>query len=253
VLLVPDGAKLGEEAVKKWPIVVRKGSKVIRVGRQCPLSARLWRCHDTANAITAFVMVLDALPKLTDPQNDLPCHALHVRVDYALTWILQDIRGKHTHAEPHPACFSDSEVDESYKDFPIRPVVFLWNILANIEFETKSGNTVFKRLEEESKKPSVPHLDLLIEHLRIRHALRNYEMEGLISCISEYLRSSDVFRKEITEGKFKLKEGELHPELLITPDHSMKITLLINFLFAALIILVSRGLLQKAHRRALQT
>jgi hypothetical protein len=40
------------------------------------------------------------------------------------------------------------------------------------------------------------------------------------------------------EGQCKLKEGELYPALLITPDHSMKITLLVNLLFAALIILV---------------
>ena len=228
----------GEEAASRAEFTV------MAVGFRADYAYAFWRCHDhnTADAITAFVMVLDALSKLPDPQNDLQCYALYVRVDYALSWILQDLRGKQTHAEPHPACFSDSEVNESYKTFPIRPVVLLWNTLANIEFETKSGNAVFKRLEEENKNPSMPNISLLIEHLRIRHALRNNEMEILVSCLSEYFRGYDVFRREIMEGKFKLKEGELHPDLLIVPDNSMKITLLINILFAALIILVSRRL-----------
>ncbi len=181
------------------------------------------------------------MPKLADPQNDLYCYALHVRVDYALTWILQDCRGKQTHPEPPLACFSDTEVDESYKNFPTRPIGLLWNTLANIEFETKSGKAVFKRLEE-SANASMQELEVLIEYLRIGHSLRSFEMAFLISCVSKIIKSSDVFCEKIIEGKFKFKEGELPQELLISPDHSMKIILLVHLLFAALIILVSRGL-----------
>ena len=82
------------------------------VGFRADYAFAFWRCSDTAAAIASFVTVLEALPRLPDPQNDMYCYALHVRVDHALTWILQDIRGKQTHSEPLPAYFSDSEVDE---------------------------------------------------------------------------------------------------------------------------------------------
>jgi hypothetical protein len=55
------------------------------------------------------------------------------------------------------------------------------------------------------------------------------------------MKGCDVFRRKIIEGKFKLNEGEFNTDLLIIPDHSMKISLLIHLLLAALIVLVSRG------------
>src|SRR5712691_7680376 len=88
-------------------------------------------------------------------------------------------------------------------------------------------------------------LEVLIEYLRIGHSLRSFEMAFLISCVSKIIKSSDVFCEKIIEGKFKFKEGELPQELLISPDHSMKIILLVHLLFAALIILVSIGCLNR--------
>ena len=77
--------------------------------------------------------------------------------------------------------------------------------MANIEFETKSGNTVFKRLEENTNT-SMPELELATEYLRIKYSLRSLEMDVLISYVSKLMKSSEVFRMKIIEGKFNLKE-----------------------------------------------
>jgi hypothetical protein len=224
----------GEEAAHRAEL------SVMAVGFRADHAFALWKCGDATRAIGSFATVLETFDKLPRPQDDLHSYALQIRVDYALSWVLKSLRGNHTQPEPFPACFSDSEVDESYKEYQIRPVVLLWNALAHIEFETKSGKEIFKRLQAANKNDSIVDIDLLIKYLRIRHSLREFDTNSLISYISNLLKVSDALRKALIEHDTKLNDGELHPDLLIVPDHSMKIHFVIKLLFAAFVIFLSR-------------
>ena len=91
------------------------------------------------------------------------------------------------------------------------------------------GATQFRTVEENTNT-SMPELELATEYLRIKYSLRSLEMDVLISYVSKFMKSSEVFRMKIMRRQIQPKKREiLPPEFLIVPDNSMKISLLVQF------------------------
>lgn len=224
-------ARGGESAaLQSLMMVVPGGMKpehvsVIAVGFRADYAFALWKSGDKEMAIAVFAEVLNALETLPDPNRNIRSYMLIKLVGHGISWLTHDIRGETDYQEPHPACFSSQEIVEEIKEYPLPPHVFLWYLLAKLEYALNCGDAIFKRFEEEHHKDRVADSQVGYGDLRVRHALKNGELEHLISLLLKWL--SDV-------RDYSAKQN-------IERDTLSDLSVVIGLLFAALIKLLGSG------------
>jgi hypothetical protein len=242
-----DWRKAADLALNGAGAADRARLMVMAAGFRADNAFALWKCGDTTHELAAFITVLEALVTLPDPQEDLKTHALYVRVGHAMTWMLQESRRMHSQAEPPPGYFSDPDIHESYKDHRLPAVLLLWGSLAQVEYEVQAGEMIFKRLAAECQHSPLPEAEFIVADLRIRHHLRQLEVDSLPADAAKYFAAADGVRLRIQEGKISPAGGPpVAPELLGLQDRSMRATFITELLSAALVMLVSRNNLDDA-------
>jgi hypothetical protein len=164
-----------------------------------------------------------------------------------MSWMLQESRRMHGQAEPPPGYFSDPDIHESYKDHRIPAILLLWGSLAQVEYEVQVGEMIFGRLEAECQHSPLSEAEFIVADLRIRHHLRQLEVDSLPADAAKYFTAVDGVHLRIQEGKISPVGGPpVAPELLGLQDRSTRATFITELLSAALLMLVSRNKLDDA-------
>lgn len=222
----------GEELAKQGEHV---GFSIMSLGFRADRAFILWKSGKKADAIKVFAKVIDVFPKLPDPQQDLHSYTIQKRVGHAITYLKQSTTDFIELAEPEVGCFSNLEVDEKIKDYPLGPSVFLWLQLAEIEFNTKSGEKCFNRLEKESSKYSFPLLHFQLELLRLNRCLRNLELGNLVSMFKKFIIGYTAGSEHNKAGKKAYDIGNLIPKNFAPNVLSQNVDILINLFYSALV------------------
>lgn len=115
-----------------------------------------WKLQNWEGAFKGFSSALQELETLQKTEaKKLPFVALYARIGHMISWVAQDADGNQRLVEPPPCCASNSEGSESFKDFRMRPSIYLWSLLSSAEkikgvdvgitssFLEKGQNTVF--------------------------------------------------------------------------------------------------------------
>jgi len=231
-------ALMGEEIAKQGQHI---GFSVMAIGFHADYAFALWKLGNKLDAIESFAKVIDAFKTLPEPQKDLLSYTLQKRIGHAIGWLRSPTGVGSELAEPMPGCFSNLDVDERIKEYPIVPSVLLWYQLAEIEFEIQSGEKYFERVDKECGKFSLPALEFNLNLLRIKRHLRNLELSNLVVAFQKFAISYEAYAKHDKIGKKPYEEGNLVPDELERDILLRNADNFINLLFTALVILVNRG------------
>jgi hypothetical protein len=224
-------AKKGETAAtQSWLDLpdgtrIKSQSDVTVFGYMADHAFSLWKVGDKAGALGEFAQVLKAFDHLPRPEKNIKSHMLYKRVGHVIGWLSLDIDGNNESEEPPPGCFSSQEIIEEIKDVLIQPPALLWYLLAKLEFKLRLGHDIFKRFEAECKKIDVPSIRIGYGDLKVRHALRNLELDDIVTDFLSYSAELRVYSAE--------RQGE--------NEYWSDTTLLMHLLFTALIRIVSKG------------
>lgn len=201
-----------------------------------------WKSGNLSDSISTFEGVLNSFSKLPDTHQNLNSLGLQKRIGHAISWMLMDIEQNFVegHDEPPPGCFSNPEVAEEFKNLPLYPSVYLWMLLANIEYKINSGEKIFEILENQRKNYSLPILETSYLKLKIQHDIRNLWFDTLVQDSYELYLLLEKAKALKNSGIDILQEVD--PEELLIHDKSEGNELIIIILFEALIVLVSQDL-----------
>jgi hypothetical protein len=215
--------------------------ETVALGLRADYAFALWKIGDRRNALLSFAEVLDAIPRLPDPRSNINSHSFRARVAYGINWLRQDVEGDEGLIEPGPAWFSDPGVNKAIKDQPVTQHLFIWYFLARNEFKTNSGDTIFKRFDEECSKYDLPLAKLHLEELRLQHSLRKLKLEALVAEFGVYSDSLRANWEHEETGKEKL--GDHDPENIANRSvPQSELTLMLMYLlFLGLIRITNEG------------
>jgi hypothetical protein len=200
-------------------------TELIAIGYKGDLAFAQWKLGNHAEAVKLFAEILDAFEQLPAPESDIKSHMLYKRVGYGIAWLLhEDDEGEPQFIEPPPGFFSNQEVVEEAKDYPLQPRANLWYLLAKVEYKLNLGDGIFKRFEAEQSKAGAHFSKVGYGNLRLKHALRSLRLENLVSELMEY---SAVIREYSAKQQEKTDWSDAW--------------FLKHLLFAALIKLVGRN------------
>jgi hypothetical protein len=182
---------------------------------------------------------------LPDPEENIFSYLLQTLVGHAIAWMEQNIRGEASHPEPPPGCFSNQEisdkVEEEKENYPLQPSVFMWYLLALLEFDKSKDNSIFERLARESKNSSFPVLLCNIENLRIKHSLKSLKIHSIVSEFVCFITYYEESRKYMIERRNVFEKEKVQTNVDNHKDLSGHVESLINLLFAALVVRMNRG------------
>lgn len=147
---------------------------------------------------------------------------------HGIAWLNHDSQGEVDFLEPPPGCFSNQEIVEEVKDYPIQPLVLLWYLLAKVEYRNKVGDAIFKQFEKRHKQAPILASKVGYADLRVGHSLRNMALEDLVP---QFMESLGVLRAYAAEQQ--LEKGNFSDTEAV-----------IGILFAALVKLVGQNQLQ---------
>ncbi len=232
---VKEIALLGEKLANNYE------KPIMAVGFHADYGFALWKSKDYQSAINSFAEVLDQIPLLPNPIENIHSYKLQKQVGHTLAWMTQEASDRIQLAEPKPGCFSQQEADEGIKEFPLQPTGFMWYFLAELEYKVGSGISMFERLKKESVNLDLPFIYYRIEHIRIDHLLKEYEFKLLISELKKWCKHYELNRKHIATGHEVFKKVD---SSIIIPDDELRSTFqhwLPLLLFAALIKLVNQN------------
>jgi tetratricopeptide (TPR) repeat protein len=231
-----DFAQKGEAASRQSRL-----EESVALGFRGDYAFALWKYGDRRNALLSFAEVLDAIPQLPDPRSNINSHTFRARVAYGINWLRQDVEGAEGLIEPDPGWFSNPGVNKAIKDQPVTQHLYIWYFLARNEFKTNSGDTIFKRFDEECSKYDLPLAKLHLEELRVKHSLRKLNLEALVS---EFAIYTDVLKanwEHKETGKENLGEHELE-DIADHPVPQSELTLMLMYiLFLGLIRITNQG------------
>lgn len=222
--------------------LARKSEKlVMAVGFQAAYAFALWKIRDFQGAINSYAEVMDQIPLLPDPNENIHSYRLQKLVGHALAWMTQEASDRIQLVEHKPGWFSLQVDDEKIRELPLQPTGFMWYFLADLEYKVGSGNTYFERLKRESTNINLPFIYYMVEQIRVGRALKEFKFKSLVSGLKKWCKHYEISRKhtEADHGIFekvvlsiKLADGELCSSF----QH-----LLPRLLMAALIKLVNSG------------
>lgn len=190
-----DLALKGEAAARQ-----SKMEESVALGFRADYAFALWKTGNRRDALLCFAEVLDALPHLPDPHSNINSHMFRARVAYGINWLRQDVEGDEGLVEPDPGWFSNPGVNKAIKDQPVTPHLYMWYFLARNEYKTNSGETIFRRFDEETSKYDLPLAKLHLEELRLKHSLRKLKLETLVQEFAIYadsLRANEKHKETV--------------------------------------------------------
>lgn len=231
-----DFAQKGEAAARQSRL-----EESVALGFRADYAFALWKIGDRRNAVLSFAEVLDAIPRLPDPRNNINSHSFRARVAYGINWLRQDVEGNGGLVEPEPGWFSNPGVNKAIKDQPITKHLYIWYFLAKNEFKTNSGDTIFKRFDEECSKYDLPLAKLHLEELRLMHSLRMLNLDALVAEFAIYTDSLKAHWEHKETGKENLGENGLE-NIADYPVQQSELTLMLMYLlFLGLIRITDQG------------
>ena len=217
----------------------RLNNKIMEIGFRADQVFALWKNNDRQRSVELFAAVVHDFHQLPDPRSELGSYALQKRVGHALTWLLHDVRKDHsdTHAEPPPGCFSNHEVDESIKDYPLQPIDFFWMVLAEIEFELRLDDKIFNHFKERSHTTDYPIIKMSLAKLTISHALKKHELSSLTQYFNNFIAAIELFKKSVSSSNDLFKKLEANKEVQKIDDLYESLIILLSF---AVVILLEQ-------------
>lgn len=231
-----DFAQKGEAAARQSRL-----EESVALGFRADYAFALWKIGDRRNALLSFAEVLDAIPRLPDPHNNINSHSFRARVAYGINWLRQDVEGEEGLVEPDPGWFSNPGVNKAIKDQPITKHLYIWYFLARSEFKTNSGDTIFERFDEKCSKYDLPLAKLHLEELRLMHSLRKLNLETLVAEFAIYTDSLKANWEHKKTGEEKLGEHGLE-NIADYPVPRSELTLMLMYLlFLGLIRITNQG------------
>lgn len=129
----------------------------------------------------------------------------------------------------HLACGTFPGVNKAIKDQPVTQHLFIWYFLARNEFKTNSGDTIFKRFDEECSKYDLPLAKLHLEELQLKLSLRKLTVEALVAEFARYTDSLRANWEHKETGKEKLGEHGLE-NITNRPVPQSELTLMLMYL-----------------------
>lgn len=222
----------GEKSAKYYKM------PVMAVGFHAEYGLALWKSNKFEEAIKTYAEVLDQLPLLPDPFDNLQTYKLQKLVGHALAWMAQEASDRIQLAEPILGWFSNQSVDAKIKELPLQPTGALWYFLAVLEYKVGSGKSMFTRLEKESVDLNLAFIFYQVEHIRIGHALRNLEIEPLVPQFEKCYRYFEITRQHSKAGfdPFQKTDLQINSDKI---DLSVYNQLLCLLILAALVKLVN--------------
>lgn len=229
-------AQKGEAAARQSRL-----EESVALGFRADYAFALWKTGDRRDALLTFAEVLDAIPQLPDPRSNINSHSFRARVAYGINWLRQDVEGDEGLVEPDPGWFSNPGANKAIKDQPVTQHLYIWYFLARNEFKTNSGDTIFKRFDEECSKYDLPLAQLHLEELRLKHSLRKLNLEALVAEFAIYADSLKANWENKEAGKENLGEQDLE-NIAGRPVPQSELTLVLMYLlFLGLIRITNQG------------
>lgn len=231
--------KVKEIALQGKKLAIQYGYPVMALGFQADYGFALWKSKDFQGAIKSFADIIDQIPHLPDPYEDIHSYTLQKQIGHTLAWMTQEVGDRVQLAEPRAGCFSQHEVDEKIKEFPLQPMRVSWHFLAELEYKVGSGNTMIKRLKKESTNLNIPFVFFMVEHITIGHSLKGLKFRSLVSELLRRSRSFELNQKHTKAGYGIYDELDLSMKVSTNEYSSTFQHWLPRLLLAALIKLIN--------------
>jgi tetratricopeptide (TPR) repeat protein len=219
----------------------RQRLKNMAIGFRAARAWALWKCGKRGESVKAFASTLQALPEKPNAAQDFRGYALFRQVGHAIAWLLQHLQHCLTLQEPPPGWFTLADIDERIKDDPVKPSDFAWFLLAQIEFQVTSDQTVFKELERRAAQCGIGAIEFGVEHLRLRRCLQTGKLAPLLRIYDAYLkafeRAKETFARDFDKLAYQPEIDRFCSKTLAVPGAIE----LLDLLFAALVLATLRG------------
>jgi adenylate kinase family enzyme/tetratricopeptide (TPR) repeat protein len=212
-------AEYAAEGERKAPKLSHLG-EIVTVGFMAENAFALWRQGDLVNSIKSFACVIERLPSLPDPNNNIKSYTLHLKVLLTLKRIGNNATEEEKQIAPQSGWFTDPSSEGSIEK-PAPPYIFYWYFLADAEHKAKVDGGILSRLDAEQEKSDTALANSLIELLRIKSSLRNQSVDSLVD---QY-------------GRFALSARELRSSANMPDLPTFDTGMLISMAFAALVMM----------------
>ncbi|MFZ3123426.1 MAG: ATP-binding protein [Thermodesulfovibrionales bacterium] len=209
----------------------QSNNKKLELGLRADQAFALWKTDEKQQSIELFAAIIKDFHLLPDPLRDIQSYALQKLVGHTLTWLLNDVKQEHieTHAEPQPGCFSNNEIDERIKNYPLQPIDFFWMILAEIETELKVDEKIFKYFKEQFYTTSYPVIRTSLAKLTIIHALRKQDPQSLIREFYAFVAAIESTKRLVSEANNIFKKGDTDGVVHLSDDFYESLIILLCF------------------------
>jgi len=128
------------------------GNKTYEQQCMADYASSLWKKGDIKNSLIVFSNILEKIQTLPDPKYDLQVLGLVKMLANVFIWILRTVNPKYksintNNVDPYPGIFSNLEFSEELKKLPMTTPIALWTFLADIEYQMRNGDSIYKKME----------------------------------------------------------------------------------------------------------
>ncbi len=196
-----DWSKVKDLALKGREIATQQKNVTLATAFRVEYALVLWKERSYQDSINVFSVILDEFPGLPDPYKHTHSYKLQKLVGHTLAWMTQEIGDRVQLAEPQIGCFSNQDIDEKIREYPLQPAGFMWYFLADLEYKVGIGKSMLKRLEKEGQILNIPFLNYQVWHIKIGHSLRDLDLKNLVLDFEKCYRNFNISQKHATSGK----------------------------------------------------
>ncbi len=202
---VKEFALMGEDLAKKAK------KSVMAVGFHAAYGFSLWKIRDIQGAIKTFADIMNQIPHLPDPNDNIHSYRLQKVVGHALAWMKQEASDQVQLDEPKPSWFTLQTVDERIRELPLQPTGLMWYFLAHLEYKFGSEKTNFKRLKKESDKLDSPFIHFIVQQIGIGYLLKDLKLKSLVTELKNWCETYEISLKHKKDfyGVFKKADSTI--------------------------------------------
>ena len=149
----------------------------------------LWQLENYPESLKIFDQVVESLPKLPSPQQNLRTLGIYKMVSNTLLFlkncVSREFNKEKIPAKPFYGMFSQLDFDERLKELPIPPFNSLMVFLVEIEYRLGLGSTIFNKTM--TLYDEIPVLfQIIIIKIKILKSLKSADLSNIIEYLISY-------------------------------------------------------------------